>query len=373
MKKKSLSLRKKALGKKKSKTKKSPQLDELEIISRYGKQIAFKEMSLDEQKKLLSSKVAIVGLGGIGSVAAQLLVRAGIGNLILIDRDIVELSNLQRQFFSEKDIGLPKAVAAKKILKQANSRCKTKEFVVNLDRENIESILKEADLVLDCTDNFETRFLLNDFCLKARKPWVHAAATASTVVVWPIDAPFNINGVSKSDSPCLRCLYKDAAAGTIESCETAGILGEATAAAAAFQVAAALKLILNKSSVNKLLYFDVWTGKFEAVQIGKDKNCPACSGNYEWLYGKKSTDIVSLCGSNTFQIKNSAIDFESLKKNLRAAAKKQVIKNFAFDAHTIQAEIDNFKVTIFKDGRALIKNVSSAEQAKAVWARVAGA
>ena len=324
---------------------------------RYIRQEIFKEIGKKGQEKLRKSTVVVVGIGALGSNSAELLARAGIGNLILIDRDVVELSNLQRQrIFDESDVGKPKALAAKEHLMKINSDTKIDFFIDDLNFENIDKILKyKIDLILDCTDNLETRFLINDFCIKNKIPFIYSSAVGSKGYV------FNI---IPNKTPCLKCFLKEAQA--LDTCETAGVLNAITNLISSIQVNEAIKIILNKDYEKNLLFFDIWKNEWSKIKVNKNKNCIGCvKNNFEYLNGKKASKIIKLCGENIYQIKAKNIDkrkFIELKNKLKNIGK---IVDFGYCIN-----FDN-KVTIFQDGRALIK-AKDEKEAKSLYSKFVG-
>jgi len=324
---------------------------------RYSRQEIFAEIGKKGQKKLGKSIVAVVGLGALGSVSAQLLARAGIGTLILIDRDIVELSNLQRQnLFDENDVGKPKALAAKEHLTKINSDVEIDFFIDDLNFENIGKILNgKINLILDCTDNLETRFLINDFSVKNKIPFIYSSAVGSKGYV------FNI---VPNKTPCLRCFLKEAA--QLDTCETAGVLNTITNLISSIQVNEAIKILLDKDFEKNLLFFDVWKNDLMKIKINKDKNCVCCAKcDFEHLGGKKSSRIIKLCGDNIYQIKAKPINekqFNDLTNKLKKIGK---VADFGYCIN-----LGN-KITIFNDGRALIK-AKDEKEAKSLYSRFVG-
>lgn len=306
---------------------------------RYSRQ----EILLGKRQQMLGrSTVAIVGLGALGSVSAELLVRAGVG-LILIDRDIVELSNLQRQgLFTEEDIGKPKALCANEHLKKINSTIKIKAYAVDLSYENIN--LVKSDLILDCTDNLETRFLINEYCIKNNIPWIYAAAIANKGYV------FNV----MPGKTCFRCIFKHAYG--LETCDTAGILNTTSTTVAALQVNEAIKILTKQEYEKDLLHIDLKNNKITKIKVKKNSKCPACKKRFEYLTGKRSTETIKFCGTNTYQIKAN-LDLKKIKKRLKNA------KDFGYCLSTD-------KITIFKD-RVLIK-AENPKQAKSIYSRFIG-
>lgn len=226
------------------------------------------------QKKLSEAAIAIVGLGALGSLSAQLLARAGIGKLILIDKDRVEEKNLHRQFYTEEDIGKPKAFALEKHIKKVNSKIKLEAHAENLNNKNAEKLLKGANVILDCVDNLEARFLINDFSIKHKIPFVHATALAERGYVYVI-LPKDKN------RPCFECIHKGAKAK--ETTATAGVINIITAAISVLQVNQAMKIILEKPIADELFYFNTATNTFEKIKAKKNPKCDACSGDYKYL------------------------------------------------------------------------------------------
>jgi len=327
---------------------------------RYIRQEILREIGKKGQAKLQKSAVAIVGLGALGSNSAELLARAGVGKLLLIDRDIVELSNLQRQsLFDENDIGKAKAAQAKKHLSSINSNIKIDFFIDDLNSENIGKIFNgksQIDLILDCTDNMETRFLLNDFCVKNQIPFIYSSAVGSKGYV------FNI---IPQTTPCLKCFLKEAA--QLDSCETIGILNTITNLISSLQINEALKILLKTGDFEKkLLFFDIWKNELLKIKVNKDKNCICCANSvFEYLSGKKSSKIIKLCGENVYQIKAKSTDknqFKNLKNKLEKIGK---VLDFSYCIN-----FDN-KITLFNDGRALIK-AKGEKEAKSLYSRLIG-
>ena len=327
---------------------------------RYIRQEIFSEIGKKGQRKLRNSSAVIVGLGALGSVSAELLARAGIGKLYLIDRDIVELSNLQRQsLFDESDLGKPKALAAKEHLKKINSDVGIDFFIEDLNYENISKIFpqKKNDLILDCTDNLETRFLINDFSVKNKIPFIYSSAVGSKGYV------FNI--IPNKNNPCLRCFLKEAA--SLDTCETAGVLNTITHAISAIQVDEAIKILTKKSKFEKnLLFFDIWKNELTKIKISKNKNCECCiKRSFEFLTGKKSSGIIKMCGNDIFQVKAKPIgkkEFDELKNKLKKTGK---LIDFGCCINF------NNSLTIFEDGRALVK-AKDEKKAKSLYSKFVG-
>ena len=305
---------------------------------RYSRQTILPEIGAEGQNKIERAVVAIVGVGALGTVAAELLTRAGIGALILIDRDVVEESNLQRQtLYEEKDVGRSKVVAAKEMLERINSKC---EIKIN--------ILKEAHLILDCTDNLHTRFLINDFCKKEQKTWIYGAAIKTSGYVMPI-LPFG---------PCLRCFLQEA---SLETCETAGVLNTITTSIAALQVTLALQIVVGKEIGPLLYHYDVWNTELKKIKVQKNKDCQTCGGKYEYLERKEETRLVKFCSSGRYQINGKKKDLQEMKKRWE---KIDVVID-----DTVLLTFRN--IFLFEDGRALIK-AASEEEALSVYSKWVG-
>lgn len=333
---------------------------------RYSRQILYRHIGEAGQEKLLASRVAVVGCGALGSYQAQLLVRAGVGELRLIDRDYVEESNLQRQsLYDERDAAdcLPKAVAAEAHLKQANSRGKVQGIVADLTSENAGALLSEVQVILDGTDNFETRYLLNDFSLESGIPWIYGAAVGSSGVTMTI---------MPGSGPCLACLFPEPPAGTHATCDTEGILGAAASAIASLQVAEALKILVGdpQSLHRKLISLDVWENRFQMVDPGKPaEDCRVCRRrDFVYLEGRRAVPIT-LCGRNSVQIheRKRPVDFSELKKRLEPLG---TVRSNPF---VLQFTVASYEMTIFPDGRAIIKGTTDPGLARSLYARYIGA
>ena len=326
---------------------------------RYIRQEIFNYIGKKGQQKLRKSTVAIIGLGALGSNSAELLTRAGIGKLILVDRDIVELSNLQRQgIFEENDIGKPKALAAKEHLKKINSFARINFFIEDLNFEDIGSIFNtknKIDLILDCADNLETRLLINDFSIKKSIPFIYSSAIGSKGYV------FNI---IPKNTPCLRCFLKEAT--QLDTCETVGVLNTITNLISSIQVNETIKILLNKDYEKNLLFFDIWKNELLKIKVDKNKNCVCCANAvFEYLNGKRSSRIIKLCGDGVYQIKSKNIDkkqFNEIKVKLKKIGR---VIDFFYCIN-----LDN-KITIFNDGRALIK-AKDEKEAKSIYSKFVG-
>jgi len=335
---------------------------------RYSRQIRFTPIGQEGQKRLASSRVLLIGLGALGTVAADQIVRAGVGFLRVVDRDFIELSNLQRQsLFDEDDIknNLPKAVAAEAKLRRVNSAVLIEARVDDVNPTNIEDYIGDVDLVLDGLDNFETRFVINDACAKQRKPWIYTAAVGSYGLVMPV-----IPGAT----PCLRCLLGNLPApGTSPTCETAGVVAPITHIIASLQVTEALKFLtghLDSSDV-RLIAYDVWSHRFQRIDVGTDSMaaCPVCSkGSFEYLNGNPLRTIT-LCGRNAVQLipgVKGDLNFKELSKSISAFGPVQ------FNEFLLKCSSPPYEITLFTDGRAIIKGTEEPGVARSVYSKMVG-
>lgn len=325
-------------------------------ISRYDRQIILPQIGIKRQQKLAKSTVAIIGVGALGTTTANLLVRAGIGNIALFDRDVIELHNLQRQtIFTEKDIGFPKAAAAKEWLETVNSSISIEAFAIEIHTETI-SVLQPYDLILDCTDNMEIRFLINDFCVKNKKPWIYCSAVGTTGQLFVI-TPKN---------PCFACIFSLAPAGSLETCDTSGVLNTATTAIAAMQVTEAMKVLLGQKNISSLLSYDAWNHSLEKVKVKKKKNCLCCSKKqFIFLTAKKETAAIKLCGQGRFQIQGRTPGIGLLKKRL------EKLGHVTVSSYGLLFQDKTTDFFLFTDGRCLIKANTPAE-AKRIYVTYVG-
>lgn len=337
---------------------------------RYSRQVLFEGIGKQGQDQLTNSKVAIIGCGALGAMAAETLSRAGVGHLLLVDRDFVEESNLQRQIiFEESDAldRLPKAVAAAKRLSRVNSEIEVEPVVADVNYENIEEIVTGANVVIDGTDNFETRFLINDACLKTKTPWVYGAAVGSYGLTMTI--------VSGS-SPCLRCVLESMPEpGTGPTCDTAGVIMPIVTTIASIQAAEAMKLLTGQTANlhRSLIRIDVWDFQFNRLDLADFKEqdrCPACrDGEFEFLRGAGRQVTTTLCGRNAVQVARSgtgAIDFEALAERLKVAGE------VAFNDFLLRFRVDGYDITVFRDARSIIRGTTDPAVARGLYARYIG-
>ena len=330
---------------------------------RYSRQILFAGIGLSGQQRLLDARLAVIGCGALGSFQAAALARAGVGRIRIIDRDYVELSNLQRQWlFDERDAaeGLPKAVAAERQIARINSNVQVEAVVADLTASNADDLLEHADLVLDGTDNFETRFLLNDFCVRNGVPWIYGAAVASYGIVMP---------VIPGRTACFACVYPEPPAGVQPTCDTSGVLGTATALVASLQVSAALKWIVTHDVPAGITTADVWTGDLRCIaQPSPDPDCRACARReFIWLEQRRRAPI-SMCGRNAVQIHelNRPLDLAELAARLRP------LGDVRANEFALRFETPPYLLTVFADGRVIVKGTTDAGIARSLYARYIG-
>lgn len=333
--------------------------------SRYSRQARFAPVGEAGQARIRAASVAIVGCGALGTVEAEILARAGVGKLRLIDRDFVEPSNLQRQFlYSEADAAeaLPKAVAAARRIAAINSEVDVEPMVADLTPASAEDLLEQVDLIVDGTDNFEARFLINDFAVKEEIPWIYAAAVGSYGLKLP---------VVPGQTACLRCVYPEPPQGTQPTCETDGVLAPITAAIASLACGDALKLLAvgPESVATRLTTVDVWSGEIRQTRTpARDPECPCCRRKqFVHLNGQRRAPI-SLCGRNAVQIheRSRPVDLADLARKLSAVAP---VRSNGF---ALRASVESFDLTVFPDGRAIIKGTTDPGIARSVYARYVG-
>ncbi|HEX3153991.1 MAG TPA: ThiF family adenylyltransferase [Candidatus Angelobacter sp.] len=337
----------------------------MKFDDRYSRQVLFPGIAPEGQRLLGKGRIAIVGCGATGTCVSGLLARAGVGHLTIIDRDYVEPSNLQRQsLFDEADAAesLPKAVAAARKIAAFNSEVQAVPVVADLTPENIESLLGDSDLILDATDNFETRYLINDFVVKHGKPWIYAAAVASYAVTM---------NIIPGETACLACMFPGHPEGTIETCDTAGILNSAVNLIGSIQVTEAIKFLVGaKDKLRRtLLSFDVWSNEHAEIAAGRPRSgCQTCGERkFIHLAGERRPQIT-LCGRNSVQIheRNRPVDFAEMSARLGAHG---TVKHNAF---VLKFWRDPLEMTLFPDGRAIIKGTNDTSVARSLYARFVG-
>ena len=341
---------------------------ETPIPDRYSRQVLFEGIGPEGQARIIASRVVQVGCGALGTVQATLLVRAGVGRLRIIDRDYVEESNLQRQvLFDEEDVRalLPKAVAAEKKLRATNSLVAVEGLVEDLNASNVERLLPGFDLILDATDNFDARFLLNDFAVKSGVPWIYGACVGSYGLTFPL---------LPGETACLRCVFENAPPpGLSPTCDTAGVLGSIVGVVASLQVAEALKILAGRRDrvSRRMAVIDLWENRHDAFDLPpRDPNCPCCGkGDFAYLDGRSGSDTAALCGRNAVQIRRrdgSPLDLEEVARRLAPVGK--VERN----RFLVRAAIDAYHLTVFPDGRAIIAGTTDPAIARSIYARYVG-
>jgi molybdopterin-synthase adenylyltransferase len=339
-------------------------MDAFEMNDRYSRQVLFKEIGVEGQKKLSQSRVVIVGCGATGSALASLLARSGIGTLRILDRDYVEPSNLQRQaLFDENDAreSVPKAIAAARQIARFNSQIVVEPHVADLTPANVDSLLGGCDLILDGTDNFETRYLINDYALKNSVAWIYAAAVGSYAVTM---------NILPRETACLACMFPESPRGTVETCETAGILNSAVNLVASIAATEALKFLVGARSKMRrtLLSWDVWTNERAELAAARPRaTCRACLGDFVHLAGKGRPHIT-LCGRNSVQIheRQRPVDFVELSSRLEPHG------NVRHNEFVLKFWREPYEMTLFPDGRAIIKGTTDTAVARSLYARYVG-
>jgi adenylyltransferase/sulfurtransferase len=339
-------------------------MDALQNNERYSRQVLFTEIGVAGQNKLSQSRVVIVGCGATGSVLASLLARSGVGTLRILDRDYVEASNLQRQsLFDENDAreSVPKAIAAARQIARFNSEIMVEPHVADLIPANVDSLLGGCDLILDGTDNFETRYLINDYAVKNSAAWIYAAAVGSYGVTM---------NILPGETACLACIFPESPRGTVETCETAGILNSAVNLVASLAATEALKFLVGARARMRrtLLSWDCWTNEqAELAAIRPRAGCRACSGDFVHLAGEGRPHIT-LCGRNSVQIheRQRPVDFAEM------SARLQPLGNVRHNEFVLKFWREPYEMTLFPDGRAIIKGTTDTAIARSLYARYVG-
>ena len=338
------------------------------LQEKYSRQMLFAGIGPKGQQRLLGSRAAIVGCGAIGAAAANLLVRSGVGYVRIIDRDFVEPSNLQRQtLFDESDAlnALPKAVAAERKLRTINSTVTVEGVVADLSPRNAEALLGGVDLLLDGTDNFETRFLINDFAVQSALPWIYAAGVASyglTMTILP------------GATACLACLLESGAGshGLEETCDTIGVLGPLVNLIASLEAAEALKLLSGRSEAlhGRLISCDVWTGRMQSIRVARHPQCRACvRREFAYLEGEAQPH-VTMCGRDSVQIHERSRTLDLGVLGLRL---KPLVEDVRQNDFLLRFRIAPYEMTVFADGRAILKGTRDPAVARSLYSRYIGA
>ncbi len=343
-------------------------------LKRYQRQMIFYGLGEAGQRKLLDSTVVIIGCGATGTVLANHLARAGVGRLRLVDRDFVELNNLHRQMlYDEADMqsGLPKAIAAERRLRAINSEIEIEGVVADFNPGNALDLLKDADLALDGTDNFEARYLLNDACLKLGLPWVYTGVVASYGMTATLVPDGAVQKTGREATGCLQCLLGTKPTTGGPTCDTAGVLGPIVGLLGSISAGEAIKLLTGGGEINRgLLNVDLWDNTFETFTLaGRYPDCPACGqGETRFLNAEMGSRSAALCGRNAVQVSNPAarIDLPAIAKRLQALG--EVTQN----PYLVRAWIDDYEISLFPDGRAIIKGTEDPDLARSIYARYVG-
>ena len=337
------------------------------LRERYSRQILFRGIGEAGQQKLAAARVAIVGCGATGSALAGLLARAGVGTLRIVDRDYVEPSNLQRQsLFDESDAAesLPKAIAAARKIAAFNSQIVVEPKVEDVVPSNIKALLEGTDLILDGTDNFETRYLINDYAVERSLPWIYSAAVGSYAVTL---------NVVPGQTACLACIFPDPPGGMVETCETSGILNSAVSLVASVAATEALKFLVAGANSPKLrrtlLSFDVWTNEHAEISAAKRRSgCRACDRRDFIHLAGEGRPHITLCGRNSVQIheRQRPIDFAEMDRRLQPHG---IVRHNDF---VLKFWREPYEMTLFPDGRAIIKGTTDTAVARSLYARYVG-
>lgn len=335
---------------------------------RYSRQILFREIGKSGQAKLLNSHVLLVGCGALGASHAEMLARAGVGKLRIVDRDFVEFTNLQRQtLFKETDAAerLPKAIASKNRIAEINSEIEIEAIIADVNHSNVESLIDGCDLVLDGTDNFQVRYLLNDACVKHKKSWIYGAAVSSygtTMTIIP------------GETPCLRCIFDEMPdAGSAPTCDTAGVIMPIIATVSAAQVSEALKILVGDTDSlhRSLMQFDVWANDRQRIKLGEpNPDCKCCGQKiFEFLDAESQEFSAVLCGRNAIQIAPPAqtkIDLSALAERIGS------VTDVKQNEYLLRFTAGENEVTVFRDGRAIVKGTDDVSIARSLYAKYVG-
>ncbi len=344
----------------------------VDILARYSRQTRFAPLGEAGQRRLLASRVLLVGCGALGTVLAETLTRAGVGHLRIVDRDFVETTNLQRQvLFDEDDVAaqMPKSVAAVEKLKRINSTIELEAVVADVDCRNVRELARDVNLILDGTDNFETRFLVNDLSLETGIPWVYGGC---------IGSHGQVMAVLPGKSACLRCVIESPPElGTTETCETAGILGPTVNVIASWQAILAMKILAGHlDDVPRVLtVIDLWDHTFRTLDVGNlhvSGDCPACKrGERLWLSGQCGSHSTVLCGRNSVQVVPSSPTTLSLDE---LAAKWNGHGTITSNPYLARLALSGseFELTVFRDGRAIVRGTQEIAAARALYSRYVG-
>lgn len=338
-------------------------------FDRYVRQMRYPPLGEEGQRRLARSRALVCGCGALGSVVASTLVRSGVGNVRIVDRDFVETSNLQRQvLFDEHDVAaqLPKAIAAAEKLRRINSEVEIEPIVADVDHNNVEKLCEGVDVIVDGTDNFEIRFLLNDVAVKHGLPWVYGGclgAEGQTMTILP------------GETPCLRCLMQECPPpGTTPTCDTAGILAPAVGVIASLEALEAIKILSgNRQAVSRsLTVIELWDNRIRQVDVSalrEQVDCPTCKGGeFPWLSGQQGSHTAVLCGRNAVQLTHpgTSLSLDKLARQLEGVG--QINRN----QFLLRLKVEGYELTVFPDGRAIIGGTDDVATARTVYAKYVG-
>ncbi|MBE4939983.1 thiazole biosynthesis adenylyltransferase ThiF [Bacillus thuringiensis] len=337
--------------------------------NRYSRQELFSPIGEEGQQKIREKHVLIIGAGALGSANAEMFVRAGVGKITIVDRDYVDWSNLQRQqLYAESDVknNLPKAIAAKKRLEEINSDVTIEALVQDVTAEELEELVTNVDVIIDATDNFETRFIVNDIAQKYSIPWIYGACVGSYGLSYTI---------LPSKTPCLSCLLQSIPLGGA-TCDTAGIISPAVSLVVSHQVTEALKLLVEdyESLRDGLVSFDMWKNEYSCMNVQKlrQHNCPSCGENalYPYLNKANTSKTAVLCGRNTVQIRppyKDEMNFEQYKELLEGR-----VNDLNINLYLLSFSVEDKRLVAFKDGRVLVHGTKDISEAKTIYHRYFG-
>jgi molybdopterin/thiamine biosynthesis adenylyltransferase len=339
---------------------------------RYDRQTLFGPIGKEGQERLRNASVVIIGCGALGTGLANNLCRAGIGHMLIADRDYVELNNLQRQIlFDEDDVihRVPKAVSASEKLMHINSDITVEALVEDINGENIEELVRAHDLVLDATDNFETRYLINDACIKHQRPWIYSGV---------ISAYGTTMNILPGETACLRCVFPDMPLpGTTETCDTVGVLNGIVGVITGIAATEAIKILLQSPNISRSIFtMDLWENTTDRIELPRQPDCPACGQHtYEFLDTLSATNSFSLCGRNAIQIRGytgpdkhtQRLDFPNLAQRLKEVGEVH------YNEHLLRFSVDSYELTVFPDARVIIKGTDDEQVARSIYARYIGA
>lgn len=359
-------------------------------LARYHRQMLLPGFGEVGQRRLHGSTVLVLGCGALGSVTADMLARAGVGHLVIVDRDFVELTNLQRQMlYDEHDVAeaIPKAEAAKRRISKINSQIQVTAIVDDINHSNIERFANDADAFVDGLDNIETRYLANDLAVKSGRPYVYGAAVGMTGMAFPVlphtkgDTVWETSASGNLATPCFRCLFEEPPPpGTIATCDTIGVISSVVGIVANFQVAETLKILTgNFDRVSrKLLNLDLWTNEILQLEIASSYekgDCPCCKHRrFDYLDGKAGSSTTIMCGRNAVQLRHRRlphrVNMDVVASRLREHGK--VIANDFMLRASIRDHEKNYEISLFPDGRAIVKGTDKPDVARSIYAKYVG-